>query len=71
MLPENHEEHQMIATRTIMYIIVKMSYIKDIELAGKIKECVPLAISDLLCFLRLSKVRNLLYHGSVDRIQYK
>ena len=45
-MPEDHEEHQMITTWIIMYIIVKMSYVKNIELAEKIKKCVLLAISD-------------------------
>ena len=48
-----------------------MSYMKEIELIGKTKECVPLTISDQFYFHRLSKVSSMLHHGSVDRIQYK
>ena len=57
--------------KTISHQIITGTTLRRKCQFNPIPACIPLAISDQLYFLRLSKVWSMLHHGSVGRVQIK
>ena len=55
----------------MFYYIERDEKKKSASIFNAITECVPLAISFHLYFLRISKVWSMLHHGSVGQVQSK